>query len=130
MTDLEINIAISTLLGIEVIDNPFKCQPLKEQKFCYTRRAKTFWQTSYPNGINLHGPLLEEYCLSLDAIHEAEKELVCPTVPGLSDGYYLKYEEELQKLVNPHGLKGATNTHASARHRAEAILRIYDKWEE
>lgn len=66
----------------------------------------------------------KDYCNDLNLIHVLEKEYICSN-KALCDGTYFKFEEHLNKLIDPFN-GGAVNTHASAYNRVLAFLLTFD----
>ena len=106
MTDEQINAAIAEACGWKVTTSSFGIPPT---------------QTAFSK---LHGyDELPNYCIDLNAMHEAEKVLK-------SWDQYTNYHAWLgycggNKIVQLHECITAT-----ARQRAEAFLRTLDKWED
>ena len=62
-----------------------------------------------------------DYCINLNAMHEAEKML--------TDEQCVFIRVHLRERLEPHAASRYT-WHATARQRAEAFLRTLGKWEE
>lgn len=102
MTDEQINKAIAKACGITQPD-----------QYGTLYRTKNNWEYNCP-----------DYCSNLNAMHEAEKVL---TIPQEKD-YFLNLEEIVGDLI---WFRSAPKSHrATARQRAEALLRTLGKWEE
>ena len=65
-----------------------------------------------------HWMIQKDYCVDLNAIHEAEKTLTAKQIEKYCD------------LLWPKGYRWFCAIHTTARQRAEAFLRTLGKWEE
>jgi hypothetical protein len=128
MKDTEINVAIEEILGRVWVKRVIKWDYAAQKTVCEDvnlneKGIDVYW---FCNG---RRTIVEpkDYCGSLDAMHEAEK--------ALSDGQYDIFEQELARVAGfvchdewpaPSGLRKVIS--ATAKQRAEAFLRTYDKW--
>jgi hypothetical protein len=106
MRDEQINIAIAEACGWTEEDN--------ESEICWTRDELTYC---------LHEDELPNYCNDLNAMHEAEKML---TEKGVN--MWWEYVGFINRC-NPTPFGHETAVHATARQRAEAFMRVFEKWE-
>jgi hypothetical protein len=103
MTDEQINIAIAEACG-------------------RVRRPDGYW---FPLGSTVGSAGIPDYCNDLNAMHEAEMTLP----PGRKRKQWDNSRAEFRcylRLISGH----VGSIHATARQRAEALLRTLGKWEE
>lgn len=113
MKDLEINIAIADLHGYTEIQKPNDLIALGYAPLSIRDQGKV---------------LIPDYILDLNAMHDAESVL--------REGQKFAYECYLREVVSgkfgfwytPHGGEIFEVSHATARQRAEALLRSLEKW--
>jgi hypothetical protein len=105
MTDKEINAAIARECGWEDV--------------CQHPKNPNVW-------VGKHWSLLQEvpdFCIDLNAMHEAEKVLAPSNWNRFSEKWWNYYHHLLDGDVHK-------TIHATARQRAEAFLRTLGKWED
>lgn len=120
MTDTEINKAIAKACGLPIQDVPFT-PALASRESYYTPAAFNEYRKAYPSGmIPMKVP---DYCNDLNAMHEAEKQL--------DDEEKQLYAMNLLLLCHKWSsdlTKQFYASHASARQRAEAFLKVKGLW--
>jgi hypothetical protein len=110
MTDDQINIAIAEACGW------IECEYVDSLTLCKGKHENAFPQ--YPTG---HSQL-PDYCNDLNAIHEAERTLNLSLAGG--------YARILTSIAWQSEQPVFAPMTATARQRAEALLRTIGKWEE
>jgi hypothetical protein len=123
MSDQEINIAIAEAQGWKVSGHP----ELEERAATFIMPEKWIMDPAGELRFRHHIP---DYCNDLNAMHEAEKVLTPTHNPCAGESQWSSYLAWL-------GYCGENNTsevfqcvHATARQRAEALLRTIGKWKE
>lgn len=118
MTEQEINIAIAEWCGWTT----------KTRKNCYEGSYDVWLKDGKPSSAPP-----PDYCHDLNAIHEAVGNLPC-TDPETRTSYWSRYINQLNLITRADEQTGSravlVATEATARQRAEALLRTIGKWKE
>jgi hypothetical protein len=107
MTNEQINVAIAQACGWTILKKPLS-------GFGFAAYAKE------PNGDP--SPGIPDYCDDLNAMHEAEK--------SISNDLWQCYFNQLARVTKAEQSDDRVFFCATARHRAEAFLRVMGKWKE
>jgi hypothetical protein len=108
MTDTDINIAIAEACGWKMV-----CDEAEKSMW----KSREQWATD-PNGMTAPKTSIPNYCLDLNAMHEAENTLNQEEITEYLD--WLDSHDEM--------IEWAFVVHATARQRAEAFLRVKGLW--